>query len=115
MIDPRFSARFVFYVVSARVFFAKENEDASAAMTDVDDVQDEGAEAGQVVLPLLRVLLQQYREQQLQWLRDAEEVDDPEAFQEIEGEVLAAVDVEQARDCSHDVEHEVGLDVVVAD
>ena len=59
MIDPRFSARFVFYVVSARVFFAKENEDASAAMTDVDDVQDESAKARQIVLPLFGVLLQQ--------------------------------------------------------
>ena len=84
-------------------------------MTDVDDVEDECAEAGQVVLPLLRVLLQQYREQQLQWLRDAEEVDDPEAFQEVEGEVLAAIDVQQAWYGGHDIEDEVGLDVVVAD
>ena len=84
-------------------------------MADVDDVQDEGAEARQVILPLLRVLLQQYREQQLQWLRDAEEVNDSETFEEVEGEVLAAVDVQEARNSGHDIEDEVSLDVVVAD
>lgn len=115
LIDPRFSARFVFYVVSARVFFTKENEDASAAMTDVDDVQDESAKARQIVLPLFGVLLQQNWEKKLKWLRDPEEVNDSEALQEVEWEILAALYVEEAWNCGNNIEHKIRLDVVVAD
>jgi hypothetical protein len=52
-------------------------------MTDVNDVEDEGTEACQIVLPFLGVLLKEYREKQLQRLRDSEEVDNSEAFEEV--------------------------------
>lgn len=58
MINPRLSACFICNLFAV-LLLAKENEDASAAMTDVDDVEDEGAEACQIILPLLGVLLKQ--------------------------------------------------------
>ena len=58
MIYPRLGARFIRNLFAV-LLLAEENEDASAAMTDVDDVQDESAKARQIVLPLFGVLLQQ--------------------------------------------------------
>jgi hypothetical protein len=115
LVDPRSCTGFISWLSLASFLFAKVNKDTCAAMTDVNDVEDEGTEACQIVLPFLGVLLKEYREKQLQRLRDSEEVDNSEAFEEVKWEVLAPLHVEQAWYCADHIKDKVGLDVVVAD
>ena len=84
-------------------------------MADVDDVQNQSTEALQVILPFLRIFLQRDREHQLQWPGDAEEVNDYEAFEKVEGEVFTVFHVHQWGHAGDHIEYEECLDVVFAD
>ena len=112
LVNPRRRA-IVAILADAILLLTKENEDASAAVADVDHVEDEGAETCQVVLSLFWVLLQQDRQKKLKRFRDPEEVNDSETLQEIKWEVLAAIDIEKRRHRGNHIKNKVSLDIVV--
>ena len=80
-------------------------------MADVDDIENEGTETGQVILSFLWVFLKAHWEYQLQRLRYPEEMHNLETFQEIYGKVLA---IKKWWEGSEDVKNEIGLQVIVS-
>lgn len=59
--------------------------------------------------------MEEHTQQILQWFGYPEEMNDSEAFEVVELEVLASIDVHKARNCSEDIEEEISLNVVHTD
>ena len=58
-------------------------------MAGVDDVEDKSREGSEIILSLLRVLLERTPKQQLQWLSKSINMHHPESFEPVELETLA--------------------------
>jgi hypothetical protein len=82
-------------------------------MTNVDDEQDQSAERSEIVLPLLRVLLQETLEHKLDWLGESQEMYKSEQFQPVEGETLP--ENHQFWDGGYNVEQEIAREVTDGD
>lgn len=54
--------------ILAILFLSKENKDTGAAVADIDHIKDESTEACQIILPFLRILLKEHREEKLKRL-----------------------------------------------
>jgi hypothetical protein len=82
-------------------------------MTNVDDEQDQSAERSEIVLPLLRVLLQEALKHKLDWLGESQEMHKSEEFQPVEGETLP--ENHQFWDGGYNVEQEIAREVTNGD
>jgi len=60
-----------------------EEPDTGHEMTGVDDIQDKSSEGCQIVLALLRILLEGTAQEELQWLCQSINVHKSEAFQNV--------------------------------
>jgi len=110
-IDPRFRA--IRLAICALVHFAQTYPNTSASVTNVDDEQDECAERSEIVLPLLRVLLQETLKHQLDWLGKSQEMDKSEEFHPVE--IWTFLENDQFWDGGYNVEDEIAREVTNGD
>jgi hypothetical protein len=82
-------------------------------MGDVDDTKDERTEASKIILSLLRVLLEDASQEQLQWLHQSHEVDQSEDLKVVELEAL--IEEHQLWHSSDHVKQEVAAEIIHGD